>query len=133
MAASDLFMRLNRAGLVCASEGHFSNLPTASSRQHLAEGTGHDRGKKGGDDELAGAVQVALAVQALSFPTQPRPYLGFFGWVMGDGMSCLAAWMEYLWKFGPLAGRPGGLEAWRGDDVPTATQHGYPRRGRVST
>lgn len=71
--------------------------------------TRHDtRGakKKGGDDELAGDVQASLAIQTLSFPTRPRPNVGS---PMDDGMSCLAASMEYLWEFGPLAGRPGDV------------------------
>ena len=62
--------------------------------------------KKGGDDELAGDVQASLAIQTLSFPTRPHPNVGS---LTDDGMSCLAASMEYLWEFGPLAGRPGDV------------------------
>lgn len=53
-------------------------------------------------------MQASLAVQALSFPTRPRPNVGS---LTDDGMSCLAASMEYLWEFGPLAGlqRPGDV------------------------
>lgn len=72
-------------------------------------------------------MQAALATQTFVFffPT-PCPY---FGPLMDYGMSCLATWMEYLWKFGLwlwLAGLATFLPA-------TYHSTGYPRRGHVST
>lgn len=80
MAANDLFMRLNRAGLVFAcvraSEGHFK-LAGCIVQATPAQRT--RQSKKGGDDDglAAGYVHAALAVQTCVFPHAPSPVLWF--------------------------------------------------------
>lgn len=115
---------------VCASEGHFK-LADCIVQATLARRTRHDTTeggkKKGGDDELAGYVQAALAIQALSFPTRARPY---FDYLMGDGMDELSCHEDGVF----VEVWASGWQAWRCFPRPHPRQlRGYPRRGHVST